>query len=705
MRDDASEIDPGAASASILLVDDRAANLLALEAILQPLGHRLVRAASGEEALKCLLAEDFALILLDVQMPGLDGFETAEIIKRRARTSHIPIIFITAISRDAQHVFKGYSSGAVDYLTKPFAPEILRSKVAVFVELYLKEQKIRRQAAQLRSQELTAAARRTEFRFRALTDSMPLCVWAARPDGSVYYRNRVWLEYAGLGEESGSRHEAIDRSTSLLAAGLVHPEDFEKVSAAWAKALGSGAGFDLQLRLRRARDKAFRWHLIRSAPERDEDGKLVGWIATATDIDDQKRVEEANALLLVKEQQAREAAEGANRMKDEFLATVSHELRTPLNAILGWARLLNSQELDEEKQKKALKTIERNARAQADLIEDILDVSRIVTGKLSLHVQVVNLQSVIDAALDTVRPAAESKQLELVARPAPALSGMMGDADRLQQVIWNLLANAIKFTPRGGRVELFVEEAGGSVTLGVRDSGEGIAPELQPHVFDRFRQADSSSTRSHSGLGLGLAIVRHLVELHGGTVEVASEGKGKGATFRVRLPLRIDAVEALHEGPRCSPVPERPQQRDPRRLDGIAVLVVDDDADTREVLVELLDQLGATVSAVDSAEAAMQRLRGAPPDVLLSDIGMPGEDGYALIRRVRALSDEEGGDVPAAALTAYARAEDGRKAQQAGFQEHVAKPVDAARLAEVVLRLARGRAQCRASVAAAQSGI
>ena len=388
--------------ARILMVDDHRPNLLALEAILSPLGEELVGVTSGEDALRQLLDGEFALILMDVQMPGMDGIETAAVIKQRERNRSTPIIFLTAIAKDPSFIFKGYSQGAVDYLLKPFDPEILRTKVSVFVDLWRRGELIKRQAAMLRAQELRELERRSEVRFHALTDSMPQCVWAARRDGEIYYCNRVWREYAGA-----------DAGLSFF--GAVPADELPAVQAAWGGAIRGGRGLEREQRLRR-HDGELRWHLCRVVPEHDEHGAVVGWIATATDIDHQKRVEEAHAALLLREQEARAQLEEANRSKDEFLATVSHELRTPLNAILGWTRMLRTGALEgEEKLRRALETIERNARVQTQLVDDILDVSRIIAGKLRINIQKADLHGVARSALDAVRPAAEAKGVNLVA--------------------------------------------------------------------------------------------------------------------------------------------------------------------------------------------------------------------------------------------------------------------------------------------------
>jgi PAS domain S-box-containing protein len=378
-------------------------------------------------------------------------------------------------------------------------------------------------------------------------------------------------------------------------------------------------------------------------------------------------------------------AEEANRAKDEFLAVVSHELRTPLNAMLGWAKMLQTGALPPERQRQAYASIERNARAQAQLVDDLLDVSRIITGKLRLNVGRVDLPRAVAAAVETVRPTAEAKGVALHVALDPGAGPVSGDADRLQQVVWNLLSNALRHTPRGGRVDVRLAARSGEAEVRVEDTGEGIAPAFLPHLFERFRQADASTTRPHGGLGLGLSIVKHLVELHGGSVAAESAGAGRGATFLVRLPL---APSAAVPGPRPAvdaPVaPVADGLAPPPELAGLRVLVVDDEADARELLGALLAHAGVEVEAVASAEAALERLRAARYDVIVSDVGMPGVDGYAFLRRVRALPDGQGGRTPAVALTAFARLEDRTRALLAGFQIHVPKPVEPAELLAVV---------------------
>jgi signal transduction histidine kinase/CheY-like chemotaxis protein len=401
--------------------------------------------------------------------------------------------------------------------------------------------------------------------------------------------------------------------------------------------------------------------------------------------------DQERSRLLRETQVAREAAEVANLAKDEFIAVVSHELRTPLNAILGWVRLLASGNVKPEDLTEAVAVIERNAMSQSRLIEDLLDVSRIISGKLRLNVRTVDLPGVVRDAVQTVQPAADVKAIRLETILDPDAAPVSGDADRLQQIVWNLVSNAVKFTPKSGRVQVRLARVNSHVELRVSDTGIGIDPAFLPHVFERFTQADSSSTRSHSGLGLGLGITRHLVELHGGSIAVFSDGENRGADFVVTLPIMI--LRSTGERPErahptvASGVPFQPSQT----LQGVRVVAVDDDADARKLLAVVLTHSRAEVTVVATAAEAFEAVRRIRPDVLLSDIEMPSEDGYTLISRVRALAPDEGGNTPAAALTAYARVEDRTRALRAGFQQHLPKPVEPSELVAVVANLA-GRA-------------
>jgi PAS domain S-box-containing protein len=660
----------------VLLVDDHPENLLALEAILDSLGQNLVKANSGEEALRRLLNQDFAVILLDVQMPGMDGFETATLIRQRERSRHTPIIFLTAFSTSDTLVFKGYSLGAVDYLLKPIEPEILTSKVAVFVDLFKKTAEVKRQAAQLAAVNFQLS--QSEQRFRSLSACSPVGIFLTDIEGNCTYTNPRCQGICGSIIQENFKEGWLQS---------VHPEDRDRLLTNWSDWTQEEREYSDEFRLLTS-EGIIRWVHVRSSPMLSDRGKLIGHVGTVEDITERKQAEEAHTQI-IREQAARQEAETANRMKDEFLATLSHELRTPLNSILGWARLLRTRNLDQNTTARALETIERNAKLQAQLIEDILDVSRIIRGKIHLVFRPVNVASLIETALDTVRPAAEAKAIQLEPVIDSSVDLVSGDPDRLQQIVWNLLSNAIKFTPKGGKVEVRLERADAHVQIQVSDTGIGISQDFLPYIFERFRQADSKTTRSYSGLGLGLAIVRELVELHGGIVYAHSAGDGKGATFTVKLPLITDSLKESNANDVPSTVESDLTLDTPLALDNLQILVVDDEPDVRELLTIAFAESGAKVTAVASADEAIKALKQVQPDVLISDIGMPEEDGYTLLRKVRNLDANQGGQIPAVALTAYVREEDCTQALSAGFQMHLSKPVNTTELIRAVAKLAR----------------
>ena len=498
---------------------------------------------------------------------------------------------------------------------------------------------------------------------------------------------------------------------------LVNQEDRERTRLAVEKSLAEHADYDIEYRVNR-KDGSEVWVSSKGRGVYGPNGEVVGMLGFVQDIsvrkkneqtlreqaDELRRVAMDNAQLYETAKKAREEAEKAaaanerlyrqaeesSRLKEEFLATISHELRTPLSAILGWTRMLRLGQLSKEDEHKALDTIERNARAQAQLVDDLLDVSRIITGKLRMDVRPADPNSFIDAAVEAVRPAAEAKGVRVQKVIDTGAISIPGDPVRLQQVVWNLLSNAIKFTPRGGRVQIRSERVNSHLEIVVSDTGQGIPPDFLPHVFDRFRQADQKTSRHHGGMGLGLAIVRHLVELHGGTVSAVSEGEGHGATFTVMLPIApVYQVDA--SGSRVHPAARDllPANDCTDRLDDLRILVVDDEADTRDLLRQGLEYCGAKVQGVGSATEAVNALESFAPDILISDIGMPGVDGYDLIREVRKLPVNRRGKIPAIALTAYTRVEDRLQALRAGYDMHVPKPVELAELVAVAASLVR----------------
>jgi len=505
-----------AGRSTILLVDDLQANLTALEGILAPLGQRLLLATSGEEALKRLMQEeDVALILLDVRMPGLDGYETARLIKQRERTRYIPIIFLTGLGEDEGEIFRAYEYGAVDYIRKPVDPAILRSKAKVFVELHARDVALREQAALLREHELAALERRSEERYRTLIDAMPQCVWALTPEGEIAYANEVWRRYAGLGRGE-TRVEVLRR--------YVHPEDIPVGLRVWRRAFEKVEPVEFQLRLRRVSDGAWRWHLARGVPDRDEKGRVAGWVITATDIDDQKRVEEA---LQRAEQALRRAAEA----KDVFLAAASHELRTPLTVAKAQTAMA-LRRLGETDAGKPLATIDRQIARLVRLVEDLLDLGRLQAERLELDCERFDL-------VELVREVAERMQLLSEAHPisveAPGELFVTADRSRLEQVVTNLISNAVRYSPHGGAIEIGIAREGDGAHLRFRDHGIGIPPERQAEIFERFGLAHGGG---YGGLGLGLTIAHGIVERHGGRLWVESRGiEGEGSTFHVELPL------------------------------------------------------------------------------------------------------------------------------------------------------------------------
>jgi PAS domain S-box-containing protein len=516
-------------------------------------------------------------------------------------------------------------------------------------------------------------------------------------------RHRLALEAGNLGtwvfDVKDNQAEVDERNLSLFGFSAedfdgntfnrIHEEDLPHVKALLQKSVSENSHFSAEFRVSLP-DGNMRWSHFTGQPQLGENGEVIRLVGNCRDITESREAEIEREGLLKMEQAARRDAEVANRLRDDFLATVSHELRAPLNSILGWGKLLEKGNLDEATVKKALETIIRNAEAQNRLIEDLLDVSRIISGKLRLEVFNIKPFNFVEAALETVRPAAEAKGISLEVSEDADMNYISGDPDRLQQVIWNLLSNAIKFTPSGGRVAVEIRRAKGSVEIKISDTGIGIKEEFLPHVFDRFRQADASSIRKFGGLGLGLAIVRHLTEMHGGTVSVFSEGENKGSTFLVSLPVIANVREdaAFDESSSSMSANLLPQLS----LDGLLILVVDDEEDTRQLLIQSLTFYGATVVTAKSAGEGLTEIVDKSPDVLVSDIGMPGEDGYSLIKKVRALSEAPQKNVKAIALTAFTRPQDRMRSLAAGFQNHVAKPVEPDELVTVIASLT-GRLQ------------
>lgn len=822
--------DEGTASAAILIVDDTEANLLALQAALGPLNVRMVAARSGAEALKLIETTPFAIALLDVQMPGMDGFELAELARRTKLGRELPIIFVTAVHSDEGCVRRGYASGAADYITKPYDALIVRARVKAFVDLYEQREAVRRGQVALRTQERDEATRRMvafeRIASAALdTDDLPALldellrafIGAAdaadsaaillrdgdylgiaasiglHAEPSEPVRIRVGHGFAGLVAAQRRPLEVVGDAIKRLAQSPPLPEralsvvygvpllhDGQLVGVAHIgsvrapkfsgaeKRLFEAAAERAALAVAKQQRISALNEILDTAPayaaivnsdtleylfanpmlrallqaplvgsklDEQDFGGAIGWalgkarstgqstfidelamgarggraatflqlnvqplrnsagvdrlLLFATDITAQvnsrkqlERAELERARLLEGERRAREAAELASLAKDEFLATVSHELRTPLSAILGWSSLARSRSRADVDG--ALDIIERNARAQARIVEDVLDFAGISRGKMRLSLTQVDLREVARAAMESVRPAADAKGIRIDAHWDESCY-LLGDPGRLQQVVWNLLNNAVKYTGQGGHIRLSVEALEGVRRLAVVDTGQGIDAEFLPHVFEAFRQANGTTTRRHGGLGLGLAIVNQIVQAHGGTIEARSDGPGRGSRFTVELltdgnPAGVEPPEALAD------IESGDQPR--IRLDGLKVLIVDDDNDGREFMVQILSEHGAVVSAFPSANLALSEFSRLRPDVLVSDIAMPTVDGYELIRRVRALGPERGGQTPALAVTAHAGKEVMERVLESGFQRYTAKPLDVPDLLFCVSELA-----------------
>jgi hypothetical protein len=678
---------------NILLVDDQPAKLLSYETILADLGENLIRANSGNEALELLLKKEIAVVLVDVCMPGLDGFELASMIRNHPRFQKTAIILVSGVMVEDADRLKGYDSGAVDYVSVPIIPEILRAKVSVFADLFRKSDELQHLNRELeqRVADRTAEIESAAARLRQSEEKLRLVLTSS---GMVGWTWDIARDEVTCVMPSGEPETPVGKLSDFLAG--VHPRDRALVQEAFNHARAP-QGREVQVEYRVVDGGAQRWLLGRGTVIRDARGDAASISGINVDITERKRAEEDRAILLEQAESARGEAETANRLKDEFLATLSHELRTPLNAIAGWAHMLHTGVLDKAGRARALETILRNAKLQTKLISDILDVSRIMSGKLRFNPEPVDPRAIVEAAVDTVRAAAEAKQIHLDVDVAYDGGLVVGDPARLQQVLGNLVSNAIKFASAGGNVQIGLGMTATHLEITVQDDGPGIDPEVLPYIFDRFRQGDSSSTRPHQGLGLGLAIVRHLVEMHGGAVHAENRTDRSGAVFRVTLPRGESPAAAVRDpgAPRRSGDSDVWLESAPS-LAGVRVLVVDDEPDGREVVAAILSLCGAEVRTAGSGREAFDLLTTDKPDVLLADIEMPVEDGYSLLRRIRALPPERGGQVPAAALTAYAGKLDRTKVLAAGFQVHVPKPVEPADLVTVVASLAGVRPGPRA---------
>jgi PAS domain S-box-containing protein len=633
----------------ILVADDNPATLYSTSRLLRAAGFEVIEARNGSEALQRVTPQT-DLVVLDVNMPDMSGYDVCRELRSRPTTQRLPVLHLSATFVTEMDKVVALDAGSDGYLTHPVEPLVLVGTVNAF----------------LRTRQAEEEVRRSEARFRAVFDQAPSGIAMVDP-GLVYLDANVAL-CKMLGRE---RSEVVGRS---MLEGRPEPDQLVEGIHQTVKERGQWRGvFPIQ------RADGSELHLEWQVSMHQDPGPEVTaglCIVTAIDVTEQRELEAERERLLTSERAARSESERANRLKDDFLAMLSHELRNPLNAILGWAAALGRQHRTGDLSE-GLKAIERNARVQAQLISDLLDVSSITSGKLRLDLEVVELVPVVETAIKVMAPAAEAKGVRIEARLDPLSGFVRGDGARLQQVVWNLLSNAVKFTSKGGWVRVELVRRGSELQLSVADNGRGIARDFLPHIFERFRQQDASTTKTYSGLGLGLAIVRDLVETHGGRVSVHSEGEGRGALFVVTLPA------ASIEGPS-----NREPSEDLEPLKGIKVLVVEDDADARALVCRLLEERGARVADAADVETALTLVESFHPQLLVSDIGMAGRDGYELIRKVRAMGHSES-TLPAVALTAFARPEDKHQAILAGYQVHLPKPVEPQDLIQTVCTLLR----------------
>lgn len=631
----------------ILVVDDNPATRYATCRVLRGAGWHVSEAADGMEALS-KANDDIDLVILDVNLPDIDGFEVCRRLRANEVTARIPVVHLSGTFVNDAHKVHGLESGADGYLTHPVEPPVLIATVNAFLRTRLAESNLRQSEARFKAvfENALNGVALLDDAFAVVDLNPAFCQMLDRPRESMIGRPLASYVPADRHREFAEIDRNLTREKAWRGMFPLERNDGQLVYLEWHMSIHKLPGLRL---------------------------------AIVSDITARLKYEQEREQLLRREQNARAEAERANSLKDDFLATLSHELRTPLNAIVGWAQLLRMG-VDDQERDEGLLAIDRNANALAQMIADLLDVSRITSGKIRLDRQSVDPVSMVEAAISAALPAAERKSIQ-IHRNLATLNGVIhGDPSRLQQVLTNLLNNAIKFTPAGGRIDISLSQADSRVEIRVADNGQGIEPQFLSQIFERFRQGDTSSTREHAGLGLGLAIARQLIDLHGGTISAESAGKGHGATFTVTLPcVPPQPGEPAHSA-------SAETRSSAAGLFGIRVLLVEDDADSRNILKRLIADFGAEAQAVDCVSHALETIPQFQPDIVVSDLGMPGQDGFDLIRQIRA-SDGDIRDLPAIALTAFARAKDRRRALEAGFQVHMAKPVNGRELANVIASL------------------
>jgi PAS domain S-box-containing protein len=623
----------------VLLVDDQPANLLALEAVLDGLNLQTVGARSGEEALAALEQGDFAAILLDVHMEGLDGFETARQIRAREASRHTPILFLTALDASTEVIARAYELGAVDFLTKPVVPVMLRAKVQVFVELFEKTRQVERQADELHRADQREAREALE-EYRRIVETANEGIWTLDADACVTFVNQRMAELLGC-----QVADIVGRGVQ----DFTFAEDLPRFHALWDRRR-AGVSEQADVRFRHASGREV-WVLMAARPLLDDRGQFRGALDMFTDVTDRRRAEDA----------LREA----DRRKDEFLAMLAHELRNPLAPIRNALEILRLRNTDATAAQRARDMMERQVQQLVRLVDDLLDVSRITRDRIELRREQVDLRQVVERGVETVQPAIKVAGHELVLDlpNEPLIADI--DAVRMAQVLANLLSNAAKYTEGSGRIAICLRPEGDAAVLCISDNGIGIKPELLPHIFDLFVQGDRSIARTQGGLGIGLTLVKKLVEMHGGTVQANSAGMGSGSEFIIRLPLGVSNMASLSPGADLAPARHRRH-----------ILVVDDNVDAAESLTMLLRLMNHQVCIAHDGPSAIEAARKDRPDVVLLDIGLPVMDGYEVARRLREIPALKGTQM--VAVTGYGQDEDRRRALECGFHQHLTKPVDLA---------------------------
>lgn len=666
----------------ILIVDDRLDGLIALEAVLKSSMHNMVRAQSGREAIDLLNQYDFAVILLDVQMPELDGFETAALIRQNEKYRHTPIIFVTAINKDDRYIYKGYEAGAVDYIFKPFEPQILRSKVSFFVDLFLKSRQLQAQTEVIRESErreryLKLAELELESlkRYRNLADSIPHLIWKARIDGSVEYFNQIWAQYTGLTPELsyGSGWQVVFDSNDL--------KNFLKI---WLQSMDSRQGFEMECRIRRM-DGQMRWHLVHAVPEMRRADEVIAWLVTCTDIHDRKMTE-------LKLKDTEKLAVSASTAKTHFLANMSHEIRTPLSAILGFTELMLNPQQDETERVHCISTIRRSGRQLLQIIDEILDISKVETGHLEIEKIDVDISSLLTELQSLMNIHAKNKNLDLqFALSSKIPERIISDPTRIRQILTNVIGNAIKFTEKG-KVLVQIDWHDKAVDRApflhfkITDTGVGIEMTQAQKLFQPFTQVDSSTTRRFGGTGLGLALSRQLAQALGGIARLDQSHPGRGSTFVIEIEApRVLGSSFIRQ---LSTVGEEKvkhfSEQEAHLLEGINVLIVDDAPDNQALISRFLTLAGAKVDLANNGQEGVNLALAGQYEVVLMDIQMPFLDGYEATSQLR----RQGYDKPIIALTAHALKEERERCLKVGCNDHLTKPIDRRQLISQVARVA-----------------